>query len=142
MHNDRCGDLALLTGVLVGLAVYLTVPAVLFVWARWLRRNTAAPLKVASAAFWLADANASMIALAPLVACVLGVFTAVTSGTPGEGPAHRSRFLATVIARAAGFGMIAWVATAAVTALLLLYATWRWHWSVRPAVPAAEPPYR
>jgi hypothetical protein len=32
-----------------------------------------------------------MIALAPLVACVLGIFTAVTSGTPGEGHVSHSQ---------------------------------------------------
>lgn len=75
--------------------------------------------------------------------CAAASVHSVTLAAVGEsdGPAENARRLAEGISEA--LNCVALVgAVALVAALWLLFATWRWHWSRRPAVPKGEPPYR
>ena len=106
--------------------------AVLGMWSRWLRRRTGAPRLVA----WIAN---TLIVLAAGAALVGAVFTRRTMTSFDA--CSPSRILAEGLSEALNF--TAFVLTiATMTALWLTFATWRWHWSVRPPRVKGNPPYR
>ena len=57
-------------------------------------------------------------------------------------PSQRSHAFASAISEAMNSAAVVCGLTVMLTTPWLLFATWRYHWSVRPTVPKAEPPYR
>jgi hypothetical protein len=134
--------IAVLFSLLVGVAFPLAVLAGLFFWARWLPRRTAAPLKVSRPVF----AALAVCSVALLSAPLLGAgYMARLLYLPSAfdiDPSQRSHAFARAISEAMNSASVVCGLTVMLTTPWLLFATWRYHWSVRPTVPKAEPPYR
>jgi hypothetical protein len=119
-------------------AAILGVPLLLLgFWARWLGRRPSAPrfIRALPVALFLACTAALAAQYFTLAKAVDGL-----SGDDID-PTTKSKFLAESIVVASRF----WLAGAAalvVALLYLLFATWRYHWSVRPPVVPSSPPYR
>jgi hypothetical protein len=93
-------------------------------------------------ALFVAVAAYAMMVIAALFAASGAVSTvAVIKVDDCTGPTERSRMLAEGISEAINCGMLV-LTIEIVAALWLLFATWRWHWSLRPPVVKGSPPYR
>lgn len=108
--------------------------AALFLWARWLRRRTAAHRYFVWAAYALLGA-ATLLFLSGF-----GFVGVVFLSGPQDG-ADKARQLAESISEAMNSGALAMTIGAA-TAVWLLVGTWRWRWSVKPVEVERQPPYR
>ena len=110
----------------------------LLVWARWLRRRPVAPRFAAWAAYTLV-ALGTFITTFGVISTLL--FTRRCVPGESEGASGRARVLAEGISEGMNNGVLD-VLIALVTALWLLFGTWRWHWAVKPPVTKGDPPYR
>jgi hypothetical protein len=109
--------------------------AALVAWVRWLRRRTGAPRFVAFVAY-------AMMVLAVVFAVSSAVSILVTMRLDDcKWATDRARMLANGIAEAIYGGALV-LTIELVAALWLVFATWRWHWSLRPPVVEGTPPYR
>lgn len=99
----------------------------LFVWARWLRRTTAAPRFVT----WISHTLLAVGAVLAIVGVVasLRAMSDVTNGKAHD-PSQKARALGEGISEAINCGALV-ILLAAALALWLLFGTWRWRWSAR-----------
>jgi hypothetical protein len=119
--------LAIAVVVAIAFVPTMVVVAPLFLWTRWLGRLATAPALASRISY-------TLLGLASLVTVFSAVESVrVMSGTvpiePG-GASPKARLLARGIAEAFYSGTFA-LLVAAVAALWLLFATWRWRWSTR-----------
>jgi nicotinamide riboside transporter PnuC len=108
------------------------VPFGLFAWAQWLRRNTSAPRFASRIAYVLVG----LVLLMPLGAVVMLYGTMSPESVDEFGRPH-----VVTVDEDLSF-VIEILAPVLLTALWLLFATWRWHWSARRPVMPREAPYR
>jgi hypothetical protein len=96
----------------------------LSVWARWLRRRTAAP----RLGVWAAYVLLALGAVGTIAGPIVGGLRSLAAIHGASSPADRSRLLAS------GISELMWnqaltTLIGLLAALWLLFATWRWHWA-------------
>jgi len=111
-------------------------------WARWLPRHTAAPSSVTRTAHVMLVAGGIVTFATPLAVRVHHVFFGRMRCPPTTLPGRVYELLSAGMSDAVRYGAYCGVGTVVLTALWLLYATWRWHWRVRPPDVPRDPPYR
>ncbi len=107
----------------------------LFLWARWLRRRTGIhPFA------WRIGYGVLVFAVCMTAYKLVMVLFDLAPLARARG-ADKARILASAIAEAMYDDMVIG-AVAPVTALWLLFCTWRWFWAAKPVTVKGNPPYR
>jgi len=127
---------------LVVAALVFSVIALLVRWARWLPRGTAAPSRASRIANRLFTLGAVATLLAPVVVFAYRYFITCVRRESRVDSWERACMVGRAFSAVGEVTSFVWLVMVVLTAGWLLFATWRYHWSVRPTVPKAEPPYR
>jgi hypothetical protein len=118
---------------LVGWIAALSAIGAGFLWARWLRRRAVAPRFAA----WTSYALLAFATFAPFAMCARATVTVVRVNEQNKGELGTesvSVFSGPILLAAAAAILLAF--------LVLVGATWRWHWFPRSSAPRNDPPYR
>ena len=99
----------------------------LWLWARWLRRRTAAPPVISFAAYLVLGVGVGTAVAGPGMAIILGVPAINRAASAVD----RQRLLAGLVAEVF-YDQALTALLVVVVALWLTFATWRWHWAARP----------
>jgi hypothetical protein len=140
--NANEGDPFFVGVVCLLVGAFLLVPGLLARWARWLPRRTATPLSVTRAVYVMLALGLGGPLLIPPGTAVHTLFAVFAPPVPSDASGDHARIVARAISESFFKGAFVWLGAVGLATLWLLYATWRYHWSVVPPVPIPEPPYR